>query len=98
MRSVDHHRWHRRGHRDATIEALVECAALIAHGIALQPGRTAAVGKLGSMPVVALRAPPITRWRRGGALLNRCLIACAAARRDSGSCGRWRARLPPASA
>jgi molybdopterin biosynthesis enzyme len=32
--------------------------ALFAHGIALQPGRTAAVGKLGAVPVVALPGLP----------------------------------------
>ena len=43
-----------RGRTDATAAALAECGALIAHGIALLPGETAAVGRLGTTPVVAL--------------------------------------------
>ena len=46
------------GHTDATIAALVACGADIAHGIALQPGRTAAVGRIGKIPVVALPGAP----------------------------------------
>jgi molybdopterin molybdotransferase len=46
------------GHTDAAIAALVACGADIAHGIALQPGRTAAVGRIGKIPVVALPGAP----------------------------------------
>jgi molybdopterin biosynthesis enzyme len=42
------------GHRDATVEALASCASLVAHGIALQPGRTTAVAKLGDLPVISI--------------------------------------------
>jgi molybdopterin molybdotransferase len=42
------------GRRDATVTALASCGGLVAHGIALQPGRTAAVGKIGNTPVIAL--------------------------------------------
>ncbi len=41
------------GRTDATIEALAAGGARLIHGLALQPGRTAAVGKIGAMPVVA---------------------------------------------
>ncbi|WP_315928949.1 molybdopterin-binding protein [Mesorhizobium sp. SP-1A] len=46
------------GHGDATADALRMREALIAHGIALRPGQTAAVGKLGAIPVVALPGAP----------------------------------------
>ncbi|MBA3447723.1 MAG: molybdopterin-binding protein [Pseudaminobacter sp.] len=46
------------GRTDATAEALGARGALIAHNIALQPGRTAATGRLGDTPVVALPGAP----------------------------------------
>lgn len=46
------------GRSDATIAALTEQGAQVVHGLALQPGRTAAVGKLGDVPVVALPGAP----------------------------------------
>ncbi|WP_076865789.1 molybdopterin-binding protein [Bradyrhizobium mercantei] len=46
------------GHTDATVNALASRGALIAHGIALQPGRTAAVSRIDAMPVVALPGAP----------------------------------------
>jgi molybdopterin biosynthesis enzyme len=46
------------GRTDATIAALAERGEVIAHGIALQPGRTAAVGKIGKTPIVALPGAP----------------------------------------
>jgi molybdopterin molybdotransferase len=46
------------GRTDATVEALTMRGALIAHGIALQPGRTTALGKVGNIPVVALAGAP----------------------------------------
>lgn len=46
------------GRMDATIHTLKECGALLAHGLALQPGRTAAVGKIGATPVVAVPGLP----------------------------------------
>lgn len=42
------------GRRDATIAALARRGKIIAHGLALQPGRTSAVGRIGQIPVVAL--------------------------------------------
>ncbi|RUM98338.1 molybdopterin-binding protein [Pseudaminobacter arsenicus] len=46
------------GRGDATAEALSMRNALIARGIALRPGQTAATGKLENMPVVALPGLP----------------------------------------
>jgi molybdopterin molybdotransferase len=46
------------GRTDATIEALAMRGTLIAHGIALQPGRTAAIGRIGHSPVIALPGAP----------------------------------------
>jgi molybdopterin molybdotransferase len=46
------------GRTDATIEALTMHGALIAHGIALQPGRTTALGKADNIPVIALAGAP----------------------------------------
>jgi molybdopterin molybdotransferase len=42
------------GRTDATVEALTMRGTLIAHGIALQPGRTTALGKADNIPVIAL--------------------------------------------
>ncbi len=46
------------GRNDGTIMALAKCGEIIAHGIALQPGRTAALGRIGGIPVVALPGAP----------------------------------------
>jgi molybdopterin biosynthesis enzyme len=46
------------GRTDAAIAALAARGEVIAHGIALQPGRTAAVGRIGKIPVVALSGAP----------------------------------------
>lgn len=46
------------GRTDATAEALAARGALLAHKIALLPGRTAAVGRVGDTPVVALPGAP----------------------------------------
>ena len=46
------------GGSDAVIAALAKCGAVVAHGIALQPGRTAAVGRIGTIPVIALPGAP----------------------------------------
>lgn len=46
------------GRADATAAALGARGALIAHNIALQPGRTAAIGRLGHTPVIALPGMP----------------------------------------
>jgi molybdopterin molybdotransferase len=42
------------GRRDATVLALATRGEVIAHGIALQPGRTSGVGRIGDTPVVVL--------------------------------------------
>jgi molybdopterin biosynthesis enzyme len=46
------------GRADATAEALARRGVLVAHGIAVRPGGTAAVGRLGDVPVVALPGSP----------------------------------------
>jgi molybdopterin molybdotransferase len=46
------------GRGDATIAAIARCGEISVHGIALQPGRTAALGRIGSLPVVALPGAP----------------------------------------
>jgi molybdopterin molybdotransferase len=46
------------GRADATADALAARGALIAHNIALQPGRTAAIGRLDAVPTIALPGAP----------------------------------------
>jgi molybdopterin biosynthesis enzyme len=46
------------GRTDATIAAMARKGAVLVHGIALQPGRTAAVGRIGWVPVIALPGAP----------------------------------------
>lgn len=46
------------GRTDATVNALAARGEVIAHGIALQPGRTSAVGRVGKTPVVVLPGAP----------------------------------------
>ncbi len=46
------------GRTDSTVEALALRGAQLAHGIALQPGRTAAVGRIANNPVIALPGAP----------------------------------------
>ena len=46
------------GRTDATIAALGKRGAILAHGIALQPGRTCATGRIGNLPVIALPGAP----------------------------------------
>jgi molybdopterin biosynthesis enzyme len=46
------------GRADFTAEALAKAGTLVAHGLALQPGETAAIGKHGAVPVVALPGLP----------------------------------------
>jgi molybdopterin biosynthesis enzyme len=46
------------GRTDATVLALAERGEVLAHGLALQPGRTAAVGRIESTPIVALPGAP----------------------------------------
>jgi molybdopterin molybdotransferase len=46
------------GRSDATLEALACCGELLAHGIALRPGRTAAIGRIAGRPAIALPGAP----------------------------------------
>jgi molybdopterin molybdotransferase len=46
------------GRTDATLSALAKCGELLAHGLALQPGRTSAVGMIGAVPAIALPGAP----------------------------------------
>jgi molybdopterin biosynthesis enzyme len=46
------------GRTDATVTALAARGEVLAHGIALQPGRTSAVGRVGKTPVVVLPGAP----------------------------------------
>jgi molybdopterin biosynthesis enzyme len=46
------------GRTDAAVTALARCGAVIAHGLALQPGRTAALGRLGAVPAAVLPGSP----------------------------------------
>ncbi len=46
------------GRSDATVTALALRGEVIAHGIALQPGRTTAVGRIDKTPVITLQGAP----------------------------------------
>ena len=46
------------GRSDATVAALAERGVVLAHGVAVQPGRTSAVGRIGTTPVVVLPGAP----------------------------------------
>ena len=46
------------GRTDATVLALAERGEVLAHGLALQPGRTAAVGRIGNTPVIVIPGAP----------------------------------------
>jgi molybdopterin molybdotransferase len=46
------------GRTDATIAALAQCGEVLAHGVALQPGHTSAIGRIGDTPVIALSGAP----------------------------------------
>jgi molybdopterin biosynthesis enzyme len=46
------------GRSDAAVVALATRGEVVAHGIALQPGRTAALGSIGTIPVVVLPGAP----------------------------------------
>jgi len=67
------------GRTDATAAALAQRGELIAHGIALQPGRSAAIGRIGKTPVVALPGAPDQAFAAWWAL---ALIACPAGGRE----------------
>jgi molybdopterin molybdotransferase len=46
------------GRSDAAVQALAMCGAVLAHGIALAPGRTSAIGRIANVPVIALPGAP----------------------------------------
>ncbi|MBV9461826.1 MAG: molybdopterin-binding protein [Bradyrhizobium sp.] len=46
------------GRTDATVLALAKRGEVLVHGLALQPGRTGAVGRIGTTPVVVLPGAP----------------------------------------
>ena len=46
------------GGRDAVVAGLAQRGQVIAHGIAVQPGRTSAVGRIEDVPVIALPGGP----------------------------------------
>ncbi len=46
------------GRTDAAIAALAKGGEVVAHGVALQPGRTSAIGRIGDVPVLALPGAP----------------------------------------
>jgi molybdopterin molybdotransferase len=46
------------GRSDATVEALAARGKVLAHGVALRPGPTAAIGKIAGIPVIALPGAP----------------------------------------
>ena len=72
------------GRTDAAVAALAQRGEVIAHGIALQPGRTAAVGRIGTIPVIALPGAPdqaLAAWWRW---CCRCSTGC----RRGGRAGR----------
>ena len=46
------------GRTDATVAALAQRGEVLAHGLALQPGRTSAIGRIGKTPMVALPGAP----------------------------------------
>ena len=48
------------GRNDATVTALARCGEVLAHGIAVDPGRTAATGMIEGIPVIGLPGAPDT--------------------------------------
>ncbi len=46
------------GRSDAAVAALAERGEVVTHGIALQPGRTAALGRIATIPVIVLPGAP----------------------------------------
>jgi molybdopterin biosynthesis enzyme len=76
------------GRSDAAIAALARCGQVIAHGVALQPGRTSAVGRVGNVPLVALPGAP------DHALAAWWMLAMPALERLSGLSARRGLTLP----
>lgn len=76
------------GRTDAAVAALAAHGRVLAHGIALRPGRTSAVGRIGSVPVVVLPGAP------DQALAAWWTLALPAIDRLSGRKSRDAVRLP----
>lgn len=76
------------GRTDATAEAIAARGSVLAYGIALQPGRTAAVGRIGTTPVVALPGAP------DQALAGWWTLVLPLLDRLSGRRQRWTKTLP----
>ena len=87
------------GRTDAAVTALMQCGEVLAHGIALQPGHTAAVGRIGDTPVIALPGGPdraLGAWwtlavpvldRLSGLLQRRRAVTLPLARKIASSVG-----------
>ena len=71
------------GRGDAVIAALERRGEVVAHGLALQPGRTTAIGRIGDLPVLALPGAPDQAlgawWTLGLAALD--ILSARASRR-----------------
>jgi molybdopterin molybdotransferase len=76
------------GRIDAAVTALAARGNVLAHGIALQPGRTSAVGRIGETPVVVLPGAP------DQALASWWTLARPVLDRLSGRCSRGTLTLP----
>jgi molybdopterin biosynthesis enzyme len=76
------------GRTDAAVTALAARGEVFAHGIALQPGRTSAVGRVGKTPVVVLPGAP------DQALAAWCTLALPVLDRLSGRAPRKTVNLP----
>jgi molybdopterin biosynthesis enzyme len=46
------------GRSDAAVDALASCGQVFVHGLALRPGRTTAIGRIGRAPVVVIPGAP----------------------------------------
>jgi molybdopterin biosynthesis enzyme len=80
------------GRTDATVMALRERGEILAHGIAMQPGRTSAVGRVGKTPVVAQPGRPDQAFAAWWTLALPVLDRLSDRRRARRSPCRWRAR------
>jgi molybdopterin molybdotransferase len=76
------------GRTDTAVTALAARGEVFAHGIALQPGRTSAVGRVGKTPVVVLPGAP------DQALAAWCTLALPVLDRLSGRAPRKTVNLP----
>jgi molybdopterin biosynthesis enzyme len=69
------------GREDAAVIALAARGEVVAHGLALRPGRTAALARVGQIPVVAVPGAPADAlavwWCVVAPLLHHLSAACA---------------------